>query len=160
MTFIMATLKGAAIPPHVERPVADGEAFPKGAPLEVVAGEYVEAGAASVNVVAIANGGYGPEVAGPSGESGFIRIGTQEFPPGFMQGIPVEDQEFHAEFVGNIPAATDGTFNPVKGPDGEWRVNFAAAGTILRYLGTVAPGPLDAPWQNRVRVKFVLNATF
>jgi hypothetical protein len=128
MSFQLATLRGEAVPAVDELDVADAEAsFEKGALLIITAGELAEVGENPTEVDGVALTAYGPEPASLSGAGGFNRLGTRGFPPGRMQFIrPRKGLRFSAEFVGDVEAATVGTFYGVTlGADGLWRVDFA-----------------------------------
>jgi hypothetical protein len=150
MSFQLANLKGAALPRMVEKVVAAGQSFLRGAALLVDSNDnYAECGADPAAIAAIANSDYGTDA------TGFIRTGHKEFPVGYMQGISVAHQVvFSAEYVGTLPAAAGGSYGIVKGGDGKWRVDFTE--TVNTRLKLVSLEWTRAPLnRNRVLVEFL-----
>ncbi len=150
MSFILAHLSGARTPRVRELSVAAGQEFDRGALLLMDAnGKYAECGANPAAVAAIAESGYGGD------DTGFIRTGRQEFPPGFMQGSTVQNEHrFHAEYVGPRPAASGASYGVVRGADGLWRVDFGNTANQVVKLVSLEWG--DSPLNvNRVVVFFL-----
>lgn len=130
MSFILAHLSGARVPRTVQKPVATGSAFEKGALLVVDAnGKYAECAADPTAIAAVAESAYGVD------DSGFNPLGRHEFPTGEMQGTSVQDERvFHADYLGALPAAAGGNYGVTRDTDGRWKVDFAKNGT-----GTAPP---------------------
>lgn len=150
MSFQLAHLKGAHVPRTVQHSLADGQDFEKGALLLVDAnGQYAEVGANPSAIAAIALSGAGPD------DSGFNRLGTKGFPPGYTQGVAVADETvFSARYVGTLPAAAGGSYGVVRDTDGQWKVNFAdTANAVVKLVNTEwTESPLNKP---RVLVTFL-----
>jgi hypothetical protein len=152
MSFRQARLKSGHTPPTRELPVAAGAAFRQGALLVRDAnGAWAECGADPAAVGAIALSDYGAADATAIG----VGHGRHEFPPGHMQGMKVQDeQEFHAEYVGTLPAADGGTYGVTRGGDSKWRVDFAKDGAAARVklVKRLTEAPIN---RNRVVVSFL-----
>lgn len=150
MSFQLAHLDGARVPRTVEKPVAAGASFARGALLLVDAnGAYAECGADPAAVAAVSNSDYGSDA------SGFNPTGRMEFPPGFMQGTSVQGEHvFSAEYVGTLPAAGGGSYGVVKDTDGRWKVDFGE--TTNTRVKLVNLGWTRSPLnKNRVLVSFL-----
>lgn len=142
MSFKLARAKSQSIPRYKEKALAAGASFKKGALLLVNASnEYAECGADPASIAAVAESG-----AGASTEIG-NRTGKEEFPPGFMQGIAVQDEvEFRARYVGALPGAVGGSYGVVKDADGLWKVDFGeVVNTRLKYVRSYAGSPENLP---------------
>lgn len=150
MSFICARLHGGHVAPARQKPVASGAAFNLGALLLMDAnGAWAECGADPVAIGAVAESGYGTD------SSGFARLGKKEFPPGYMQGtLVMNEQEFHALYVGDLPAANGGSYGVTRGADGIWRVDFAktAGDARLKLVGRWTDAPIN---KSRVMVVFL-----
>jgi len=148
MSFIAARLKSGHVPPNRELPVAAGEAFEQGALLLVNAsGEYEECAADPAAIAAVSESAFGADT------SGFNRLGVREFPPGMMQGTKVQGQQFHAEYVGTLPAAIGGSYGVVRDTDGRWKVDFdETVETRVKLVGFWTDAPIN---KNRVFVEFL-----
>lgn len=149
MSFQMAKLKGRSTPPTLEKPVAAGAAFEDGALLLADANnEWAECGADPASIGAVALSAYGAD------SSGFNRLGTKEFPPGYMQGMLVQDEVvFSAEYVGALPAADGGSYGLVRDTDGRWKVDFGeAVNTRVKLVGRLTDSPEN---RNRVLIVFL-----
>lgn len=151
MSFIASRLRGMGGTPKVkERPLAAGASGLKGALLLVDAnGAYATCGADPAAIAAVALSDYGVD------SGGFIHTGKKEFPPGFMQAVSVQDnQPFHAEYVGALPAADGGSYGVVLDADGRWKVDFTeVAATRVKLVGRLTNSP-----ENRNRVEVVVLA--
>lgn len=142
MSFKLARAKSQSIPREKQKALAAGAAFKKGALLLVNANdEYAECGADPALIAAVADTG-----AGASTEIG-NRLGKEEFPPGFMQGIAVQDEvEFRARYVGALPGAVGGSYGVVKDADGFWKVDFTdAVNTRVKYVRNYGLSPENLP---------------
>jgi hypothetical protein len=152
MSFILAHLDGARTPRAVEKTVVAGSNFTKGALLLVDAnGAYAECAANPAAVAAVAESAFGPD------SSGFIRTGTKEFPPGFMQGMSVQGEHaFHAQYTGALPAATGGSYPVEKGADGLWRVKLTVVTGDVSVVKLIDLRWTNSPLNvNRVVVTFL-----
>lgn len=150
MSFQLAHLSGARVPRTVEKSVAAGAAFEKGALLLVDAnGAYAECGADPAAIAAVAESDYGTD------DTGFNPTGKKEFPPGYMQGTAVQGEVvFSAEYVGTLPAAEGGSFGVVRDTDGRWKVDFAE--TVNTRVKIVNLGWTESPLnKKRVLVSFL-----
>lgn len=151
MTFIPAKLSGQSVPKIVQKAIAAGEDFLDGSLLLVDGnGDYAECGADPAAIAAVSLTGAGADT-----DDGFNRVGRREFPPGFVQAAAVENnQQFHAEYVGALPAAPGGSYGVVQGADGKWRVDFAEiTATRVKLISTEwTESPLN---RNRVLVSFL-----
>lgn len=149
MSFTLAHLEGGGMPPVIERPLDAGEAFEEGALLFVNSdGEYEECSADPTVVAAVAMTPCGTDA------SGFNRLGTKEFPPGYMQGILVRDQTFHARYTGSLPAAAGGLYGVVRDTDSLWKVDFGDTTHDVVELVSIdwTVSPIS---RNRVLVRFI-----
>jgi hypothetical protein len=120
MAFHVARLRASLTPRIKERPLAAGAVGRRGDPLVVDSnGAYATAGANPAAVAAVALSDYGPDT------SGFNHLGVKGFPPGYMQGASVQDEQpFLAHYMGALPAAPGGTYGITLDSDGEWKVDF------------------------------------
>lgn len=135
--FQLANLRGQSLPAVDELAVAAAETtFEKGSLLLIVSSELTECGTNPTEVDGVALSGHGPEPASLSGAGGFNRLGVRGFPPGFMQFIrPRKGLRFSSEFIGDVEAASVGTFYGVtKGADGIWRTDFTKTGNDVVEL--------------------------
>lgn len=150
MSFQLANLRGSMLPRMVEKTVASGQSFNRGALLLMDSnGQYAECGADPAAIAAVANSDYGTDT------TGYIRTGHKEFPPGSMQGISIANQVvFSAEYVGTLPAAEGGSFGVVKDTDGRWKVDFTdTTNQRVKLVGlSWTQSPLN---RNRVIVEFL-----
>lgn len=138
MSFKLARLKAGMVPRHRELPLAAGQAFLAGALLLRDAnGAFAECGADPAVIAAVAESGAGPDT------SGFNPLAVKGFPPGYMQGIAVQDEViFRARYVGALPAADGGSYGVVKDADGLWKVDFnEVVNTRLKLLGRLTNSP-------------------
>lgn len=150
MSFIPARLRAGLTPKTKERPLAAGASGKKGALLLVDAnGAYATCGADPAAIAAVSASDYGSDT------SGFSHLGTKEFPPGYMQGYSVQDnQPFHAEYVGALPAADGGSYGVVLDADGRWKVDFGdAVNTRVKLTKKLTDSPEN---RNRVEVVFLV----
>lgn len=148
MSFIPARLRAGMTPKTKERPLAAGASGKKGALLLVDAnGAYATCGADPAAIAAVAASDYGANATG-------FGLGTHEFPPGFMQGYSVQDnQPFHAQYVGALPAADGGSYGVVLDADGQWKVDFGeAVNTRVKLVKKLTDSPEN---RNRVEVVFL-----
>ena len=148
MSFIAARLRAGHTPKVKERALAVGATGKKGAALVVdTDGNYATAGADPDVIAAFAQSDYGPDT------SGFSHLGVHEFPPGYMQGVSVEDlQPFHGMYVGTLPAATGGSYGIVLDTDGLWKVDFdETVNTVFQLVTFLTQSP-----ENRNRVEVVV----
>ena len=142
--FILAAPnEGGNVPRTVERPLAAGYASGQGALLLVDgSGNFAECGANPALIAAVANGPGGVDT------SGFNILGHKEFPPGFMQGIAVQNNtRFLAPFIGTV--GTVGlTYGVTKDSDGFWKVDFTknAANQRVTLLGSETGLPENQPY--------------
>lgn len=150
MSFRLANLEDAHIPPAVEKDLATGEDFLLGALLIVNASdEYAEAGADPAAVAAVALSGAGTE------SDPFRRPTNREFPPGKMQAIPVQgERKFRSFYVGTLPSEAGGEYGVVRDTDEKWKVDFNETTTTVVKLQSIKPTeePLN---QNEVVVTFL-----
>lgn len=149
MSFIAARLRAGHTPRIKERPLAAGAAGKKGALLLVDAnGAYATCGADPAAIAAVAQSDYGPNATG-------FGLASHEFPPGYMQAVSVQDnQPFHAEYVGALPAANGGSYGVILDADGRWKVDFAeVVNTRVKLVGRLTDSP-----ENRNRVEVVVLA--
>lgn len=153
MSFVLAHLNSTKVPRAVEKPVAAGADFSRGALLLVDAnGAYAECGADPAAIAAVAESDYGVDA------SGFNPVGKKEFPPGYMQGMSVQNETvFHAEYVGTLPAAEGGSYGVVRDTDGRWKVDFSdTVNTRVRLVNlSWTEAPLN---KRRVLVTFLPSA--
>lgn len=128
MSFREARAKSQSIPRVVERPLAAGSLFVQGALLVLDANAaWAECGADPAAIGAIALSGAGVDTSIGN------RLGKTEFPPGYMQGMAVQDEVmFRAKYTGTLPAADGGTYGVTRGGDLIWRVDFAKTGASAR----------------------------
>jgi len=150
MSFRLAKTQGDSGPELTERDLASGQAFAQGALLVVNgSGQYAECGADPASIAAVAATPCGP-VATPA----FTMLSKQEFPPGKMQGIPLDDfLTFRAQYVGTLPAANGGSYGVVKDSDGKWKVDFTdTTNTRVKLVGRLTDSPENLP---EVLVKFL-----
>lgn len=153
MSFIEARLTNQSVPRAREVPVAAGEAFEKGALGTLVDGEFEEAtspAATPGDVTYVSQSPFGAS----TGQYGATAGNRLEFPPGRSVVTDAFVTSFRAEFEDDLPAAPGGTYDAVRGTDGLWRVDFSAAGTLLRYLGPVSDLP-SSTVPRLVEVEFV-----
>lgn len=142
MSFKLARAKSQGIPRVKERALVAGSAFKIGALLLINgANEYAECGADPASIAAVSQSG-----AGASTETG-NRTGKEEFPPGFMQGILVQDEvEFRSKYVGALPGAIGGSYGVIKDADGFWKVDFnETVATRVKYIRSYATSPENLP---------------
>jgi hypothetical protein len=142
MSFFAARLRGQSVPPTKELPVAAAASFKKGALLLVNgSGQFAECGADPAAIAAVANSAYEADA------TGFSHLGRSEFPPGYMQGTKVQDeQEFVAKYVGTLPAADGGSYGVIRDTDGEWKVDFAeTVATRVKLVGRRTTAPENIP---------------
>lgn len=140
--FVLASpAPGGFVPPLVERALAAGYAEAQGALLVVNgSGQYAACGADPPLIAAVANGPGGTDT------SGFNILGTKEFPPGYMQGIPLAGNRFRAPYVGTLPAADGGQYGVIRDADGIWKVDFdEVAAVVLTLVGRFTNDPEDQP---------------
>lgn len=128
MSFKLARSKAGHITRTIERPLAGGSLFVQGALLVLDANAaWAECGADPAAIGAVAQSGAGVDVTIGN------RLGKTEFPPGYMQGIAVQDEViFRAKYTGSLPAADGGTYGVTRGGDLIWRVDFAKTGASAR----------------------------
>src|SRR5688500_14218353 len=132
MGVITARLRSGHTPVIREKDVAAGADFLKGALLLMDAtGKWAECGADPAAIAAVSESGFGVD------STGFVRTGKREFPPGRCQATLVaNEQEFHAEYVGTLPAADGGSYGVVRDTDSRWKVDFAeTVNTRLKLVG-------------------------
>lgn len=142
MSFKLARAKSQSIPRVKEKALAAGAAFKNGTLMLVNASdEYAECGADPALIAAVSQSG-----AGTSTEIG-NRLGKEEFPPGRMQGIGVQDEvEFRSRYVGALPAAVGGSYGVIKDADGFWKVDFnEVAATRVKYVRNYGLSPENIP---------------
>lgn len=150
MSFILTKPDGEKMPRTIQRPVVAGSDFQQGALLLVNGSdEFAECGADPASIAAVAASGAGPD------NTGFNILGERGFPPGYVQGHAVQNEQlFHAEYVGTLPAVAGGSYGVVKDADGKWKVDFAE--TINTRVKLVdlswTAAPLNVP---RVVVSFL-----
>jgi hypothetical protein len=138
-------------PKTKERPLAAAAAGRRGDLLVVDAnGAYATAGANPAAVAATAASDYGPDT------SGFNHLGQKGFPPGYLQGHSVaNDQPFLAHYMGALPAADGGTYGVTLDADGEWKVDFNKNAANQR-VKLVSLKPTESPTnRNQVEVVFL-----
>lgn len=148
MSFIAARLRAGHTPKIKERPLAAGAAGKKGALLLVDAnGAYATCGADPAAIAAVAQSDYGPNATG-------FGLASHEFPPGYMGAVSVQDnQPFHAEYIGALPAANGGSYGVILDADGRWKVDFnEVVNTRLKLVGRLTDSPEN---RNRVEVVFL-----
>lgn len=139
--FKLARLKAGMTPRVREKAVAAGGAWLKGALLVVDAnGNYAEAGADPASVAAVALSGVGTDT------SGYNRLGQKGFPPGYCQGVSVEDEiAFRANYTGALPAANGGVYGVVS-VNGDWMVDFTeTTATVVKLVNRFTDSPLNVP---------------
>lgn len=147
--FIVARLRSTKTPPTVELPIAAGGAWSQGALLLKDAnGALAECGADPAAIAAVGIEDVGTDSGGYGGH------GTKEFPPGYAHATKVQgDQQFHAEYIGTLPAADGGSYGVVKDSDGFWKVDFSdTTATRVKLVGRMTASPEN---RNRVLVVFL-----
>lgn len=150
--FVLASGEpGGFIPPLVEKALAAAYAEEQGALLVVNgSGQYAACGADPALVAAVAN------TPGGTDTSGFNILGHKEFPPGYMQGIPVRGTLFRAPYVGTLPAADGGQYGVIRDADGIWKVDFdELAAPLVTLVGRLTGDPEDG---TEVLVRFLESA--
>lgn len=136
--FQLGTPKGVAVPRVVQRPLAAAQAFLSGALVLVDAnGAVAECGADPTAIAGVALAGCGTDA------SGFNVLAKKEFPPGYMQFIPLTvDVPFIASYVGTLPAADGALYGVVKDSDGFWKVDFTdTTATRVKLVGRRTTSP-------------------
>lgn len=149
MSFKAARLRAGVTPIIREKAVAVAQAWEEGALLLMDGnGNWAECAANPAVIGAVAEGAYGADA------TGFVRTGRREFPPGFMQGILVQNQQdFTVLFLGGLPAADGGTFDVIRDADLFWKVNFASsANARAKLVGRETNSPEN---RNRVIVQIL-----
>jgi hypothetical protein len=163
MSFQLAHLRSQSMAHVNERPVAEEEAFQRGALLvEDDYGEYAEATAddyGSVGAIdGIALARYGVDGTLPyEGTPSFDILGGFGFIPGNMQAIQVVHGDrglmFSAEYVGTLPTTVGGSYGVVRDTDGRWKVDFASDAAVVRLESLAwTQDPIN---KNRVVVSFL-----
>lgn len=150
MSFKLAHLKGARIPPTLTKDGAAGADWLAGALLVMDAnGDWAECGADPASIAAVALGDYGADT------SGFVRTGRKEFPPGQAQAVAVANEvAFRAQYVGALPAAVGGSYGVVLDADNKWKVDFGDA--VNTRVKLISLRPTEAPINdNEVVVVFL-----
>lgn len=151
MSFKEARAKANRIPRVVERPLAAGSLFVQGALLVLDANAaWAECGADPAAIGAIALSGAGVDTSIGN------RLGKTEFPPGYMQGMVVQDEVvYRAKYTGTLPAADGGVYGVTRGADSIWRVDFAKITTFARVklVNRLTGSPENVP---EVLVVFLL----
>lgn len=136
--FQLAYPQLAAVPRVAQRPLAAAQAFLAGAALLVDAnGAYAECGADPAAIAAIALAPCGTDA------SGFNILAKKEFPPGYMQAIPLRDTiPWVAPYVGTLPAADGGSYGIVRDTDLQWKVDFTdTTATRVKLIGRRTTSP-------------------
>lgn len=136
--FQLAHPKGVGVPRVVQRPLAAAQAFLSGAVLLVDAnGAYAECGADPAAVAAISLSGCGADA------SGFNILAKKEFPPGYMQAIPITtDIQWIVPYVGTLPAADGGSYGIVKDSDNFWKADFSDTTNLrIKLVGRRTTSP-------------------
>jgi len=149
MSFQVAYPDGMAVGYMVEKPLADSQAFLAGALLVMDSDfAFAECAADPAAVAAVALAPCGADT------SGFNILATKEFPPGRMQGCPVQNKRaFTALYVGTLPAADGGLYGVVKDTDDLWKVDFAeTTATVVKLIGRRTDSPENVA---RVIVEFI-----
>lgn len=124
--FKLARLDAGMTPRVREKAVATGSAWLLGALLLVDGnGDFAECGADPTSIAAVALSGVGTDT------SGYNRLGVKGFPPGYCQGVTVnEETPFRANYTGTLPAVTGGDYGVVKDANGDWMVDFSEVTTV------------------------------
>lgn len=149
MSFKAARLRAGVTPVIKEKAVAGGAAFEDGALLLMDAnGAWAECAANPAVIGAVSESAYGTDT------TGFVRTGKREFPPGYMQGILVQNgQEFHCEYLGGLPAADGLSYDVIRDSDLRWKVNFASVvAARAKLVGRMTNSPEN---RNRVIVQIL-----
>lgn len=123
---------GGSFPLTVEKALAAAYSAEEGALLVVDATDkFAECAADPAAVAAVAIGPGGADTRG------YNILGTKEFPPGYMQGISVNNGvRFLAPFVGALPANPGGQFGVIRDVDGCWKVDFnELLALVVNYVG-------------------------
>jgi hypothetical protein len=142
MSFRAGRLRAGMTPRIREKPLAAGATGLRGSLLLVDAnGAYAVCGADPVAIAAVAENDFGPDTGGYGGH------GTKEFPPGYMQGTMVADnQPFFAGYVGTLPAADGASYGVVLDADGKWKVDFTdTTATRVKLIGRRTNSPENIP---------------
>lgn len=138
MSFFASRLNGRGAPRTRELAVAAEADFYRGALLVKDSnGLWAECGADPASVGGVAETDYRAD------STGFSRLGRSEFPPGYMQGTLVTDeQKFFAAYVGTLPAADGGSYGVVRDTDGKWKVDFAeTTNLVVKLVGRRTGSP-------------------
>lgn len=119
MSFQQAHLKAGSQPRSMQKAVAAGQSWKKGALLIVDANDqWAECGADPAAIAAVAMNEYAVD------SSGFTHTGRTEFPPGYVVGVEVNNTFWRAKYVGSLPAAAGGNYGVIRDTDGFWKVDF------------------------------------
>ena len=150
MSFILARLVSGHVAPVAQKPVAAEAEFNRGALLVMDEdGAWAECEEDPEAIGAIAESSYGPDT------SGFNKLAKKEFPPGYMQGTKVQGEvQFHAEYLGDLPAADGGSYGVTRDEDADWKVDFDKTGEDARVklVGRWTDAPIN---RSRVMVSFL-----
>ena len=149
MSFKAARLRAGVTPIIREKAVAVAMTWEEGALLLMDGnGNWAECAANPAVIGAVAESAYGPDT------TGFVRTGKREFPPGFMQGILVQNQQdFTCLFLGAVPAADGASYDVIRDADLFWKVNFASSvNARAKLVGRETNSPEN---RNRVIVQIL-----
>lgn len=142
MSFKLARAKSQSIPRVKVKALAAAQVFKMGALLLVDANDnYAECGANPAAIAAVSQ-----TAAGPSTEIG-NHFGKEEFPPGYAQGIAVQDEvEFRARYIGAPPANAGASYDVIRDSDSFWKVNFgSSANARVKLLRLLNQSPENVP---------------
>jgi hypothetical protein len=153
MSFSPSRYPAGMTPRTVNKPLAAGASGKRGALLLVDAnGAYATCGADPAAIAAVAATDYGADT------SGYNRLGTKNFPPGYLQGHAIEaGQLFKAQYVGTLPAAEGASYGVVLDSDGQWKVDFSdTTATRVKLVRLLTGSPQNRP---EVEVEFLVANT-
>lgn len=149
MSFFPAHLRGGLTPRVRELPLAAAQSGKRGALLlQDGSGNFATCGADPASIAAVAASDYG------TNSLGFNHLGVDGFPPGYMQGyLLTDEQPFHAQYVGTLPGAIGGSYGVVLDSDGLWKVDFTeTVNTRLKLTKFLTTSPEN---RNRVQIVFL-----
>lgn len=147
MSFILAESQDGSVPRVVERALAAGASFARGALCLIDAsGNIAECGADPVAIAGVAESGAGTDT------NLFNPLRSMGFPPGKMQLTCIRGQVFRAKYTGALPAADGGVYGVVL-HNGEWKVDFTdTTATRVKLVGRLTDSPENQPF---VKVRFL-----